>query len=311
MLSNTELENLNDKINIIKQNMINNPFFNDYKENLYSMYYYLINNIEIKNLTNGPEKYVSLKEAFSLVYNFLDKISNNYSKELDNDIKNGKIFTSSSNYYDQDNKKIYLNFENNINDSIHLLHEYIHKLSNKISNSKSQRDSYFVYDEAIAILGELYFKDYLLKNNFSKYDIDLINNIRKKELINSAYSYLILYPLYDIYINKGNIDNNDLINLKNKKILLYRNDEEVKNNINIILNKEIQKLPYKHVFGTIVSTYLYNQNISLETYKNMIEDLDTMTLVDFSNKYNINFEFEKAIKDVCEIYKLKEEEKTK
>ena len=54
-----------------------------------------------------------------------------------------------------------------------------------------------------------------------------------------------------------------------------------------------------------------NQNISLETYKNMIEDLDTMTLVDFSNKYNINFEFEKTIKDVCEIYKLKEEEKTK
>ena len=311
MLSNTELENLNDKINIIKQNMINNPFFIFYKENIYSMYYYLINNIEIKNLTNGPEKYVSLKEAFSLVYNFLDKISNNYSKELDNDIKNGKIFTSSSNYYDKDSKKIYLNFENNINDSIHLLHEYIHKLSNKISNSKSQRDSYFVYDEAIAILGELYFKDYLLKNNFSKYDIDLINNIRKKELINSAYSYLILYPLYDIYINKGNIDNNDLINLKNKKILLYRNDEEVKNNINIILNKEIQKLPYKHVFGTIVSTYLYNQNISLETYKNMIEDLDTMTLVDFSNKYNINFEFEKAIKDVCEIYKLKEKEKTK
>ena len=61
------------------------------------------------------------------------------------------------------------NFENNINDSIHLLHEYIHKLSNKISNSKSQRDSYFVYDEAIAILGELYFKDYLLKNNFHFY----------------------------------------------------------------------------------------------------------------------------------------------
>lgn len=257
--------------------------------------YNLFNSLELSGDVDMTST-LRFSEVIKLVRNFLGFVDKRYADKFNYDWNNGfakitidKDLTESNLCYEP-NKCFSINIksEPNIFSAIVLLHEYIHKLSVSYPNKNYKTSTYEKYCEAISILGEFKFMDYLLDNGIAtEEELENSQILRKKSYLKNVRTIVNAVPFLEL-IYKGESLTNESLNKLVGKTPFYDEKKlyKVLSDVCKYTEKDYAVFNHQHVLGTLVASYLYENNISNRDYAKLVDNLNY--LVDFSYNQMLN-----------------------
>lgn len=248
---------------------------------------------------NEPTRHLKQKEILEILYDYLKKLNNGSSEELEKLIKHKRIFNIEYDMpYDGytlfDNKlkkcNIFINEEpDSIDSMVTLIHELGHVMDfKKLIESKSQKDccnSYTtaIYYEVMSLMYERDFIDYLIKNN-----------IYKKEVkINLENHYITMFDSIEEMLILSNLND---YSLKKERFSTYNTEKFISSlNDNIKISKKLEEFPdptsldicdtLSYSYGGIISNYLLDiKNNSTLDYEKIFNDFYQIREKDFDKK---------------------------
>lgn len=172
---------------------------------------------------------------------------------------------------------------NNLSSLLVLVHEYIHHLSSRFPHILDDTDSYNVYCELLAILGELNCLDYLKNKGYQVSELETLRDNIRKRYQQDICAYLFTEPLLKRFLSGKTItltylDDLRAINEYYKMIGL----KGIKQNINVLANNEISaSLSYSYPLGLIWASSLHQDHISNEKFNNLIKNINILELDEF------------------------------
>lgn len=156
------------------------------------------------------------------------------------------------------------------------MHEYLHKLSIGLKENRGTRESYNLYKEMIPILGEFRFLNYLEKQSMiSKYELELLRDVRKKRYYRNAICYLVCEPLVNTFLKTGELTEKSI---RGYTSFEFSNDAELEY---VIKNfQQTPSLAYRYLLGTPLAATLCG--ISSEEFKTLIENLNKVEIEEYN-----------------------------
>ncbi len=242
--------------------------------------------------TYGPLKYVDFCESLYLVSKFLGSLDKKFEESFLEDIKFRSILIDDDvnvgafNYKDN---KVYVNDSSTIVDSFVLVHEYIHKLSANLEKNGTVSDTFFEFAEAISILGEFLFRDFLIDLGYSDYDCKLFIDLRKECFNRELNSILNISPFFKLLEEDKSITKEGINRLK--KDSLY-NSKDIQNNL-YVFSKVYPGIYYNYAFSTVVASDIYENSISNEQFVDLINSLNESTIEEYEEKINLSSSYVK------------------
>lgn len=158
--------------------------------------------------------YLEAKKQRKIVY--LDEVTEEEKRtilhvlDVDNleESPNGSLYMGG-------NQLIWLTKKYTIEDFNSLLHEFIHYVVNLKNIPKNVPH---VLDEMPSIFYELYSHRYLLANGFSEEEINTLRYNRMQNSLYGASLVLDVFSLLSIYVERGKVDKEYLLDCKNKQL---------------------------------------------------------------------------------------------
>ena len=261
-------------------------------------YFWLINN---RNL-NLSEKNISPDVITATIFNTFYSMSEDLGKEFSEDVNNGKIrfidsglSTSrfiairSATTRQLEDYEFHISYTGTVLDIFHLIHEYMHKITEKINVEKNRKKDFVdVFDEASAIFVELV----LLNRLLDKYPElkDDLSKIIAKRIIDEIDSITNLYAILK-FIEKFNSG----LSLKEIKECCEDESFSYDNICECIKSKECGNVG-KHFFGLLIALNAFY------TSKNLKEDF--MKIVNEGRNGKFEFIVSKFPKSPNEITKF-------
>lgn len=274
------------------------------------------NDIILKNTFFSKEidyKYkIKLNYAVNLSYSFLKSISNDYASYFEKRLNDGTIlfsekFEIGESYYDLKSCKrvIHIPITKSIEDSYVMVHEILHDMNLTETFDSGCR---VLVTEAISILGELLFRDFLIEHNLSKLD-------GRKVIFNNFYSIYKMACLTDLefniideYFKVGYISMNFL------KSTFSNYDDDVIDHF--VLNEKLE-LDYnqRYIIGILLACYIYDriknrpklvgEFMDINSIMNNVYFEDIMSYLNFEMRDNDTYVLltDKSLKEVEKTYK--------
>lgn len=232
-----------------------------------------LNDIILKNTCFPKEVYykrkIKLNNAIRLSYSFLECVNESYASYFEERLFDGTIlfsqdFEIGESYYDCNANKRVINIPitESIEDSYVIIHEILHDMNlDETIDSKCR----VLITEAISILGELLFRDFLIKNNLLKRDAN-------KVILNIFYSIHKISSLTDLELN---IINEYLkigyVSMNFLKSILFNYEDDVIDKSILNSGKELE-IDYnqRYIIGIFFACYIYDR---IKKYPKMIGEL--------------------------------------
>lgn len=274
---------------IIRSNILEDSLFLQNHEFIYDLTKLCYYSIDWSSY-QGPMSYHSPKDSLKLAKEYLNTIDKKYGASLQKDyilkrIKMNPKYNGSHyimyhlllfhvfNFYCE---RITVKEHDTISDSRDIVHEYLHKLSFDIKETGDGNETYRLYKEMIAMLGEFRFLNYLeTKDKVFGSELELLKSIRKESYCHIARSYLLCEPFVNTFIQKGSLTEKsirectDFYDSLNSITLVYA----IKN------FRQTPSLGYPYLLGTPFSAALCN--ISNDDFKMLIENLNKVGIEEY------------------------------
>lgn len=207
---------------------------------------------------------VSFKESDMLVSDFLESLNTKYKDYYDIRKEDGSfIFEYIPEYgdhpfstYDTEiNQRImYIPLENTLEDSCVIVHELMHDINMDIENDSEVRT---IYTEAISILAEFIFKDYLKNKKVKQYQLPV--NRTLYSLKQYAISADFNIKLIEKYLSDGYLDRGSIFEILEQYPDDYLEILEVIFH-DIVDNGELSlDMDQRYVVGALIATYMYDR----------------------------------------------------
>lgn len=238
---------------------------------------------------------VPLKKSIKYSYDFLDSLSHDYSKELEN-LKSEIIFEKQNlqNYkdaysdydYETAKKIIYIPYSNNIGDSYNITHEIIHATSINKEFSYTRN----VFCESLSFLAEMLQKDYLKENNVRDYQINDKEQINGLRYFNIIVDYQL--NLINEYLNNGYIDISNFMDIL-KKYSIYDISTISNYLLESVKNNEFDlNFKQRYIIGYPLACYMYDRviNNGIHEFIELNEMINEFWLEDFLNYIDLECE---------------------
>lgn len=267
---------------------------------------------------------VDLNTSIDIIYNFFTEINPNYGNQFLNilreTIEDNKYFVefekSDKNSYVDGKGKVYIYYNETLDDTYSIMHEIIHKFSTQKNQTSSIKK---LLGEIPTITFEYLLEDYLLKKTSFKKDEILIN--KYNSLIANTDKCLEVFTEYNLIkmYQKNEKINDEIINkhlsIFDKKDLEYQTlNELLEPVIDKILDKKYLSfiILNRYIIAYITGIYLKNK---IEIDKNLEElftlinilgknDITKEEDIKIINNLNLPFTYEDNIKITDENIKI-------
>lgn len=235
-----------------------------------------------KGLAQGPLKRVTEQEAVALAAKFLENCNSKYKENMLEDYTNGKIIFNSK-------KKSFLvwniySLEYDINiektDTLtmayDLVHEYFHSLN---LNRYILRQA---LTETISIIAEFLFLEFLKKKGYNEYDLNIINQIRRRFYNSNLHLLKIVLPLYLDKKEKNYVTEETYRNLPK---LTGESQQNIDLKLEYILNSKNTDLEtYTHTIGYLQARMAICHGIDTQGLEMLNENLKNAEFKEFEEK---------------------------
>lgn len=223
-----------------------------------------LNNIILRNpLKRKHAEYdekIDLNYSASLAYSFFKSLSEDYALYFEKRINDGtfrfsKKFPIGTSSYDKALKKRIINIPitNNIGDSFVMVHELLHDMNLDINGNTLCR---MLTSEAISMLGELLFRDFLIKHNLIAKDNykPIINNFLSVDSMATSNKFELC--IIEEYLQNGYVDISFL-----KDLYTHYDDDTINTTISTLFDDSLleYEVNQRYIIGALLSCYMYQR----------------------------------------------------
>ena len=244
----------------------------------------------------GPNEPFNCAKSIYLVSKFLSTVDRNLEKEFWDDFSNGSIVMEKGckkgNCFHFYENRVYVDVSNTIVDAFVLLHEFIHKISADVSvYGANISENYNNYAEAISILGEFLFKDFLSDLGFSPYELELFTGVRKNGFNYEIDKIISINPFINLIEENGFITKEGFDKIKENCNMYFDPVKKIR-----AINSHETNILYHHSLGCVVASCLYDRNISNLEFRDLIKTLNYSSIEEFEEKLGLSKDYDKNSK---------------
>lgn len=241
-----------------------------------------LNDIILKNpIKQKNQKYdekIDINYSASLVYSFFKSLNEEYASHFEKRLNDGTFIIDEAleigqSYYNNDINKpiIEIPFTKTIEDSFVMVHELLHDINLNPENNSTHR---LLFTETISMLGELLFKDFLVRNSLCMKD-------SYKEIINTTISVneMAISNSFDLEMVKLYISNG-YVSISDLKELYYQYGEDTSYYVmEYLMGSGSLSIDYnqRYIIGELLSCYMYDRIKNNSKY--ICELMDTNSIM--------------------------------
>lgn len=259
------------------------PYLLKNHKQIAQLFYQTYTNITLRDLPNLQEHFETEK-TLTLNLKFFNYLNKDYGLKFINDLRNKKIIQDHRAAYTKGNVNYAIRYYNNknLNDATSLAHEYTHHLSFDFKEGRKPTSAYRVYKEALSILGELKFLDFLKEENLSQ-ETELYKQYLKNRHLNYLEEFMAIEPLFNIFIQMERLDKNKINYLANFHPFYCSLKKEALEKYLMSLQRTDYDfdLSYQHAFGMITAAQIHHLNNSNENFTNLMEKINKVEVKEF------------------------------
>ena len=244
------------------------------------------------NFDINYKKEFKTKETVKLSYEIISSINPRLGKYFIEKLKDKTIeFRNDAPYsYTTDEEgsiKIIIKKNNNISDSLALIHEFFHIVHLVKSKSKFKEENYYCYTETLGMMSEYYSILYLLNNRPDlKDDLSMYLNESLLTMYIKAESTLRDGCLIDIYDNYGNLSKKSIASYveANKLSKDYLTILKYKYNTKITYGDSIRYISSLPAALSLAYQLYYDKDFK-DNIMNILNELGKISYIDWMKKY--------------------------
>ena len=251
---------------------------------------YMFEEIEYSEDYNFNVDFISLTEMCNQILNSLDTgLCKKFNKRMYDGTINFEEDSITSMKVDNGKIDITLNRNYTIEDIFGLIHEFFHSIHIEKYNNNMHDSKWYIFTEAIAMIGELYAVLYMYKNNIMKEDLIIYIKKYLSTIFAQANNTLVTGLALEIYDKEQSLSDDSIEHFIKVKELPseYKNINHVLEYLDDFLFHESATYTFGFPISFIVVTKMFEDDCYKNKVISLLENINDYSLEDLLTSLGI------------------------